>query len=198
MEYEKNFLNDFKEVGADWSIKRMIYSVLPLLVILTLLELVTGFVLEDLKKKFVANPALLVLVPPLKDLAGNFGSVISSRISTRLHLGASSAKTFYDEKFLEDFGGVLLLSLVLSVSLSGFTYLFSVIVGYKTPFITILKISAATTVILVVFVSLLSVFIVNISYLKNINPDDIAIPIITNFADIFSVIIFAGLVILII
>ncbi len=182
-----------------WKVSRIMRNVVPLLIFLTLLELGSGYVLEGLKETFVNNPALLVLVPPIKDLAGNFGSVIASRVSTRLHLGIiSDEDSMLGKKTLSDCIGIILLAFILSFFLALFTYFFVVITGGTLNFIIILKISMFTSLMLALFVIILGVSVVLISFKRRIEPDDVAIPIVTNFADIFGIIIFAVVVFIVV
>ena len=60
---------------------------IPVLVAAGLLDLVAGITVEKRIDEFVAFPVLLVLLPGYLSTAGALGGVLSSRLSTKLHLG---------------------------------------------------------------------------------------------------------------
>ena len=60
---------------------------IPVLVAAGLLDLVAGITVEKRIDDFVAFPVLLVLLPGYLATAGALGGVLSSRLSTKLHLG---------------------------------------------------------------------------------------------------------------
>ena len=59
----------------------------PVLLAAGLLDLVAGITVEKRIDDFVAFPALLILLPGYLSTAGALGGVLSSRLSTKLHLG---------------------------------------------------------------------------------------------------------------
>jgi len=65
----------------------MVTTMVPLLVGLSVLQMVSGSVFESYEEVLLENPSLLILVPVQIGTAGNLGSTICSRLSTQLHLG---------------------------------------------------------------------------------------------------------------
>jgi mgtE-like transporter len=76
-----------REYVDEWSIRRIVRTMIPLLAALSVLQLVSGTVLETYEETLVANPALLVLVPVQIGTAGNLASITCSRLTTQLYLG---------------------------------------------------------------------------------------------------------------
>ncbi len=81
-------------LGAVWAIRsrqrdlrRIMRESVPVLVLAGLLDLVAGITIEKRIDDFIAFPVLLVLLPGYLSTAGAMGGVISSRLSTKLHLG---------------------------------------------------------------------------------------------------------------
>ena len=60
---------------------------IPVLIAAGLLDLVAGITVEKRIDDFLAFPVLLVLLPGYLSTAGALGGVLSSRLSTKLHLG---------------------------------------------------------------------------------------------------------------
>jgi len=66
---------------------RILRESLPVLVLAGLIDVVAGLTIEKRLSSFVAYPGLLVLVPPFLEDTGALGGILSSRLSSKLHLG---------------------------------------------------------------------------------------------------------------
>jgi len=77
-------------VQTEWSVRAISRRMVPILLVLTLLELGSGLVLGRFESTLLASPALLVLVPVTIGTAGNLGSILAARLSTAFHLGTLS------------------------------------------------------------------------------------------------------------
>ena len=75
---------------ARWTVREILADMLPVLVVLTLVELGSGLVLDTLQETLLQYPSLLVLVPVTIGMAGNLGAIMASRLSTATHLGLLS------------------------------------------------------------------------------------------------------------
>ena len=66
---------------------------MTLIVLLTpLLDILAGTVVESRLARFVALPGLLIIIRPSSRSPGDLGGVLSSRLSSKLHLGVVSPK----------------------------------------------------------------------------------------------------------
>ena len=68
-------------------LRRVVLESLPILIAAGIVDLLAGMTIERRLDAFLAYPALLVLVPAFLEDSGALGSILSARISTRLHLG---------------------------------------------------------------------------------------------------------------
>src|SRR5436305_3395225 len=66
---------------------RILRESVPILLICGLIDVVAGLTIEKRLESFLAFPALLVLVPPFLEDTGALGGILSSRLSSKLHLG---------------------------------------------------------------------------------------------------------------
>ncbi len=80
--------------GSVWSLRvrhselrTIMVESLPILVLAAALDLIAGIAIEKRLDDFVAYPVMLVLLPGFLSTAGNLGGVLSSRLSSKLHLG---------------------------------------------------------------------------------------------------------------
>jgi len=74
----------------EWTVRGIMRTMLPILAVLTAVELGSGLVLDTFEDTLLRYPSLLVLVPVTIGMAGNLGSVLAARLSTAFHLGLLS------------------------------------------------------------------------------------------------------------
>lgn len=169
---------------------------LPLLVLLSLLEIAAGTGLEGVKDRFIDAPSLLVLLPVMIGMGGNLGAMLASRISTGLYLGTMQP-TPHDATIRSHVAAVfgLAATLTLLVSIAAYSIeaaLHDTVIGLTT----LLSITLPVGVSLAAVVSLVGVTTTLTAYRHGIDPDDVAIPIVTNTCDIAGVVLLTGFVLL--
>lgn len=81
-------------IGVVWTVRsphRMLRNIvresIPILIVAGVLDLVAGITIEKRLDDFVEFPVLLILLPGFLGTAGALGGVLSSRLSSKLHLG---------------------------------------------------------------------------------------------------------------
>ena len=172
-----------------WAVKSIVGTMFPLLIVLSVLEMGSGFVLETLEETYLGNPTLLVLVPVMIGMGGNLGAILSSRLSTLLHLGVLE----FDPRDTVLWANIIA---ILALAATIFTVLGFVawgvghlITGEPLALRDLLVISVVSGMILAVVVILLSIAATYASYTQELDPDDTTIPVVTNVCDILGVII---------
>lgn len=153
-----------------------------IITILALLSLISGFTLEKFSHLIQASIILGFAYPSLLSSFGNYGSVVAAKTSTKLHLGEID-KFFSIEPFLE------ILALFATTPIIGVLInLFGIIVASLTLGIKVKPIYslALTYPFMALFVMLYSYTISYFFFKKNIDPDNVAIPLISNNSDIFG------------
>ena len=68
-------------------LSRIVGESLPVLCVAGAIDVVAGLTIEKRLESFVAFPGLLVLIPPFLEDTGALGGILSSRLSSKLHLG---------------------------------------------------------------------------------------------------------------
>jgi len=181
------------QLEDEWSIRRMVVTMVPLLAGLSILQMVSGSVLELFEDILLETPSLLILVPVQIGTAGNLGSIMCSRLSTQLHLGTFEFSPRNDDvqsNSLAIFGlGFTVFTLVgiAAWAIGG-------ALGGTLSFVEVMTISLVSGMLLCAFVVVLSLVSVYGSYRLGYNPDDTTIPVVTNVADITGVLILFGVV----
>ena len=182
-----------ESVENDWQIKPMVLTMVPLLAVLSLLQMVSGSVLETFEAVLLTNPSLLILVPVQIGTAGNLGSIMCSRLSTQLHLGTFEF-TPDNPEIRANSGAVLGLGITVFVLVGVAAWAIGRLLGGTLSLVDVLTISVVSGMLLSVFVVVVSLLAVSTSYRLGYNPDDTTIPVVTNVCDITGVLILFGVI----
>lgn len=179
---------------GSWSVRAIVVTMVPLLVVLSVLEMGSGYVLHELEETFLDRPTLLVLVPVMIAMGGNLGSILSARLSTRLHLGTLTFSP-RDPVILKNVAAVLALALTVFTALGVSAYALSLVpvvgIGGGMTLRDTLLVSVVSGMLLAVVAVALSVSATYASYRLGLDPDDTTIPVVTNLCDILGVVILA-------
>ncbi|CAI48202.1 MgtE family transport protein [Natronomonas pharaonis DSM 2160] len=180
-----------------WSTRAIVLTMAPILIGLSILQMVSGAVLETLEETYLGNPTLLVLVPVMIDMGGNLGCILASRLSTRLHLGVLEFD-IRDTALWTNVIAILGLAATIFTILGFAAYgVGQFITGEPLPLFDLLLISLLSGMSLAVLAILLAVSATYVSYRMGLDPDDTTIPVVTNVADICGVLILSGVAILV-
>ncbi|NJE26020.1 magnesium transporter MgtE [Thermococcus sp. MV5] len=168
--------------------KRMVREILGVIGGLALLSSVSGGLLEAYSEVIYASVIFSVMYPAILGTAGNYGSIIGAKTSTKLHLGEIEGVfnkdslldifvyfiTSFFIAFLMNLVGILVVRLSLGKD-----------VGLVFPFIALYP--------LLVLINMFIGYFLAISFDKlGLDPDNATVPTITTLADIFSTLFTVG------
>lgn len=172
-----------------WETRAIVATMMPILVALSILQMGSGYLLETLEETYLGNPTLLVMVPVMIDMGGNLGCIMSSRLSTRLHLGMLSFSV-RDRNLQTNVAAILGLAATVFTGLGIVAYSIGRwVFGRLIDFIDIMAISLISGMTLAVLAIVISIVATWLSYHWGLDPDDTTIPVVTNVCDILGVII---------
>ncbi|MDS0475907.1 magnesium transporter [Natrinema sp. 1APR25-10V2] len=179
--------------GADdpldtWTIRHIVGTMFPILLVLSMLEMGSGYVLSALEETYLSNPTLLVLVPVMIGMGGNLGAILSSRLSTRLHLGLLEFDP-RNEVLWTNVLAILGLAATVFSALGVTAWFVGQVIAQPMPLTDLLLISIVSGMLLAVIAIVLSLGATYISYTRGLDPDDTTIPVVTNLCDILGVIV---------
>ncbi len=172
-----------------WSVGSITRALLPILLVLTALELVGGLTLGSFETTLLRYPTLLVLVPVTIGTAGNLGSILSARLSTTFHLGTLSFDPT-DERLL----GNTLTTVLLAVSVfpvvgAGGWAIVAVTGDPQLTLSTVVLVAVTSGVVLAGLAILVSVGATYGAYRFGLDPDDVVVPVVTNVCDVLGVLV---------
>jgi len=177
----------------EWSVRRIVRTMIPLLAALSVLQLVSGTVLETYEAVLLRYPALLVLVPVQIGTAGNLASITCSRLTTQLYLGTYELSPS-NPALRANTGAVFGLAATVFGAVGVAAWAIGLALGGSLALGRVLLISLVSGLCLAVLVVLASVAAVEVSYRVGLNPDDTTIPVVTNLCDIAGVLILFAVV----
>ncbi len=176
---------------GSWETRSIVTNMFPLLVVLCVIVLWAGITLEAAEENLEEFALLAVMVPTMVDMGGNLGAILSSRLSTRLHLGTTEFDP-RDRVLWANILAVMALAATIFTALALGAWLIGQVIGAAlgiTELLTISLVSGMSVAVIAVVFSLAATYG---SYKLGIDPDDTTIPIVTNVVDVFGMVIFIG------
>jgi len=167
--------------------RRILRESLPVLCMAGLIDVLAGLTIEKRLASFIAFPGLLVLIPPFLEDTGALGAILSSRLSTKLHLGVLQPANVPERPARDDF----LLTFLYAAPVF-------VLVALSADVAARIAHLATPGVLEMVFISLIGGFIATTcavgiayygaiaAYRLGLDPDSHGIPLITSSMDLIG------------
>ena len=192
-------LHYIKSYGSHSHIYRTIVKEsLWILIVASIISSFGGLFLENIKNIFVSIVPLVILMPTLNDMIGDYGMIMSSHFTTLLYKGRISRKINKNEEM-----GALFLKIMFIALLTSFmSFLISLVIsrfsGYGVVWATSVKllfIIMSDVIILLLILFLVTFFAGLYLYKRNLDPDNFLIPITTSIADFGNMIVLTLLIV---
>jgi mgtE-like transporter len=167
---------------------------LPVLLVLTLVEIGSGLVLGSFEGSLLRYPSLLVLVPVTIGTAGNLGSILAARLSTSFHLGTLSFSPTDDELVGNAVATVALAVSVFPLIGVGAWLLTTLLGETQLALSTVLLVSLTSGISLAVLAVAVTLAATYAAYRFELDPDDVVLPVVTNTCDVLGVLVLFGAV----
>ena len=167
---------------------------LPILLVLTLVEIGSGLVLGSFEGSLLRYPSLLVLVPVTIGTAGNLGSILAARLSTSFHLGTLSFSPTDDELVGNAVATVALAVSVFPLIGVGAWLLTTLLGETQLALSTVLLVSLTSGISLAGLAVAVTLAATYAAYRFELDPDDVVLPVVTNTCDVLGVLVLFGAV----
>jgi len=189
-----------KEYGKKANVsKTIIKESIKILLLATIISSLGGLALEQIKTLFLSILPLIILLPALNDMIGNYGTIISSRFSTMLHEGEIKNKWWKNLDLRKLFVQITVMTIIGAVLSS----LIAIGITYFSPegisFSTALRVFLIVVVDMFILTNVLffvAIFAGIYIYKKKEDPNNFLIPITTSVADFANMLVLALLIIL--
>ena len=134
-------------------------------------------------------PVILFLIPGFLEQGGNIGNILSSRLSTKLHLGLIKPKFALEKEVKIEIINSYIFALILFPLLGIMTYVAATLLGIGGLSVgALLGAVLFSGIILITVIIALAFFVSIISFKLNLDPDNTTLPLIASTADIVGII----------
>ncbi len=176
-------------------VRRIMLESLPVLSVALVLSTLAGLVAEKQLNVLAALPALLVLQPAFVSSAGSLGGILSSRVSSKLHLGYLSAELKPEREARKDALLVLVIGFPIYVVNAMGAQGVAMLLNQATPGVgSMLATSLIGGLFTVLFVIALAYYGTIAAWRLNLDPDTIGLPVVTASVDFVGVAILISVV----
>ena len=171
-----------------YSLKNILKESSPALVLAAAITLGAGLVL-NLNKNFLSIlPGMLIIIPSFNLMSGAITSVLSSRISSALHLGLIRPKVHMTKTLDRNIIATVVISILSFLAFGFIAWFFNSALGVSTAgiweFSMIIFIAGFLSTMIL---SILSIIFSYLSYSKGVDPDNWVIPILTSMGDFMGI-----------
>ncbi len=167
--------------------EKIVKESIPVLLICTVLNFGAGTLLGDNLESFVALAGLFIIIPAFLEDGGAIGGILSARISTMLHLGILYPDSRPNKEVLMSFGTMHLLALIIFPVIGLAGQAVNQLLQLPTiPTAQMILLTIIAGQLLMLILDMLSYYFAIISYRRNLDPDNVGIPLITSSADILG------------
>lgn len=170
--------------------KRIIRESMAVLLIGGSISILAGLTVQGKLDSLSDFPILIVLVPPLLSLNGAIGSILSARISTKLHLGTVRAEKFGFSAVSEEVVVSYLLAIPIFMGLGLFLAVYSSVGHLVGPgwFLTV-SVAVIAGVISTTFSNIVGYITAVMTYRFGFDPDNFAVPAVTSVSDLIGAVV---------
>ena len=190
-----------KEYGPHSNVPHtIIKESVKILLLASLVSAFGGFALEQIRAIFISIAPLIILLPALNDMIGDFGTIISSRFATMLHEGKARGNLWVNGELKKLFAQIMLIALLMALIAASFAVFARGIPSFPifvVPAMKIFFITITDALLLVITLFLTTILAGLYFFSKGEDPNNFLIPITTSIADFANMFLLAGLVILV-
>ena len=166
-------------------LRNILRDSLLVLSLTSVIMVVTGVVIEHQLEAFTNYKAVLILVPACLATAGAIGGILSSRLSTKFHLGVIEASALPPRSARRD----LLFGFALAVPMFAFNgvlaHLAATVLGFSSPgLIRAVAVSMIGGLLATLLAAAIAYYGTAVANRINIDPDTLGIPLVTSTVDL--------------
>jgi mgtE-like transporter len=185
-----------KEYGPHANVPRtIIKESIKILLLASILSSFGGLALENIKLLFISITPLIILLPALNDMIGDYGTIISARFSTALHEGKVGKKWWRNNEIRKLLWQIIIIAVITALLSSAIALIISQ--SSTTVAIRVLFVVLVDVLLLVSILAAVGMAAGLYFYRKGEDPNNFLIPISTSIADLGNMVILAALVLLI-
>ncbi len=168
-----------KRRGMDEA-KRIVVQSTPVLIMCLILEICAGMLIQQQEDKFYEFAVLLILLPAFLNEGNALSGMLTSRLSSMIHLGTLKTNKLPPKEAYENFGIMYLLAILTFAFIGVAAYL---VAPASLSFLTTMTIVLLAGILTTTVINYLSYYVAVLAVRLNLNPDDHCIPITSSIMD---------------
>jgi mgtE-like transporter len=171
------------------NLRRILAESFPILALTGAVTILVGVALQDREEQFTTLLALSILLPAFLQEGGALGGILSSRLSSKVHLGLIAPRGVPQLTAFRDFTLTYIFAAGVYVFIGGASHLLAVALfppGASPGFLAMIGISALAGLIATTAAVLAAYYGSTVSYRLGLDPDTYGIPIITAAVDLLG------------
>lgn len=174
-------------------IRRLVRESVVVLTAAAAVSIMAGLVIEGRSDIFLSTPTLLVLFPAFVAMFGSLGGILSSRLTSKLHLGAIEPRVLPGKMAALDFTVTYLLALIIFAFIGVAGWLAATVIGLSPPsMLTLVSVMVLGGIIGTAFLTIVAYTAATATYRFGLDPDNHAIPIVTSVMDFVGMLCLVG------
>jgi len=168
--------------------RRIVRESLPFLLLAGLISTLAGITIQG---ALAAEPALLVVIPPLLSLSGSLAGILSARVATKLHLGLVDPTRLAVGPIAPDLTLVFLVALPIYLVLGGLADGLAALIGLASPgVVALLGVVVIAGVLATAVTSVVAYAAALVSYRLGWDPDNNGVPLVSSSSDFLGAVAF--------
>ncbi|QLH75211.1 MAG: magnesium transporter [Methanomassiliicoccales archaeon] len=177
--------------------RRIFVHSMPALIICTIMDIGAGLTIEHQLESIVLVPAIFVMIPPFLEDANSLGGILTSRLSSMLHMGTLEPRRFPGTEALENFAIIYIFALYVFTLVGVSTYVVAWLIGLSPPPLTeLVALSLLAGLITVSILNLISYYVATVAFRFSLDPDDHSIPFTSSSIDFIGAAALMGCILL--
>ena len=161
--------------------KRIIKQSLPVLTACVLFEIMAGIIIETQREKLVMYGALLVLLPAFLNEGNALSGMLTSRLSSMLHLGTLDSAVLPPKPAYENFAIMYILALVTFIMIGSAAFFME---PDSMPYLQLIGVVLIAGMLTTTVINFLSYYVAVAAIRFKLDPDDHCIPITSSIMDV--------------
>jgi mgtE-like transporter len=180
----------------DEEAKRIFVQSSPVLAICIILDLGAGLTIEDQSSHLVAYPALLVLIPLFLQNCNALGGILTSRMSSLLHMGIMLPGKVPGKVSYENFAIIYIFALWVFTFVSIATHFVCLVIGLASPgLLAMISLGLVAGLITVTVLNFLAYYVAVTTFMFSLDPDDHSIPVTSSAIDFIGSLALMGVIV---
>ncbi len=171
------------------NLRRILAESFPILALTGAVTILVGVALQNREEQFTTLLALSILLPAFLQEGGALGGILSSRLSSKVHLGLIEPRGIPQFAAFRDFTLTYIFAAGVYVFVGGASHLIAVVLfpeGASPGFLVMIGVSALAGLMATTTAVLAAYYGSTVSYRLGLDPDTYGIPIITAAVDLLG------------